>query len=233
MTAVRPILRKLYGQKSLSDMEYSQLMEYAENLRANAWPSYQLFYERFAAILARDYNTYLPRYAYGSDDFFDYLLSHPAQLEKVQAQGATIDVFPSYLHAYLADAFPDGVVKPAGLPWTDLLAASDRASLALPRPRRRDLVCKYESGNAYKEIGLKSHFERIGRYSFVSRLQSIRYLRGHKAGEDSIEPVSNDCLAGVFTNKEKSIYYYVFLTEADDNKARNACLVLNRALYGN
>jgi hypothetical protein len=106
------------------------------------------------------------------------------------------------------------------------------SSLELPEPRQKVLVYKYETANPYKETGLKSHFDRIGRYSFVSRLQSIRYLRGSKASEDKIELISGDCLGGIFTNKEKSIYYYIFLTENNALKAKNACRVLNLALYG-
>jgi len=227
---MRSILRKLYCHKSLSEDEYSDLMAYAHDLLQNSPPSYQLFYQRFALILLRDYQTYLPRFACGSDDFFDYLLQKPELLRSLQAGPISSNSFPLYLHEYLVSVFPDGMVD-IMLPGLDLLANLEQDRLSLPLPRDKEVVYKYESGNPYKEIGLKSHFERIGRYSFVSRLQSVRYLRGHKASEDKIDQLDSDCLAGVFTNKEKSIYYYIYLTEADDSKARNACQILNRALY--
>jgi hypothetical protein len=230
---MRTIFRKLYRHQNLNEAEYAELMRYADGLRTTSIESYQLFYERFAAILFQDYYTYLPRFAYGSNDFFDYLLNNPSLLATLQLHSQPTDVFPPYLQEYLRHTYTDGLVTANLLPRLDLLRADNGAVLALPQPRQQDLVCKYEEANPYKEIGLKSHFDRIGRYSFVSRLQSVRYLRGNKASEDKIETVSSDCLGGVFTNKEKSIYYYLFLTEADDIKAENACQVLNQALYGN
>lgn len=101
----------------------------------------------------------------------------------------------------------------------------------LPRPRETDLVYKYEEGNPYKEIGLSTHFERLGRFVFITRLQSYRYLTRNKASQDRIQYVSPDCLGGIFTNKEKSIYYYIFLTEPDQLKAQNAARLLNLTLY--
>ena len=230
---MRAILRKLYRHQILTAAEYAELMDYADELRSLSPESYQLFYERFAAILFLDYHTYLPRFAFGSDDFFDYLLHNPPLLTALQAHPLPVEIFPPYLQEYLHHTYPNGQVTASLLPRLELRKASDTPGFTLPEARRKDLVCKYESANAYKEIGLKSHFDRIGRYSFVSRLQSVRYLTGNKASADKIEPVSSDCLGGVFTNKEKSIYYYIFLTEADDIKAGNACQVLNQALYGN
>jgi len=227
---MRSILRKLYHRQSLSEAEYTVLMAYVHDLQQNSPPSYQLFYQRFALILLRDYQTYLPRFACSSDDFFDYLLQTPELLKSLQTGPLPADSFPIYLHEYLASCFPDGMVDIL-LPGLDLLANLEQEGMSLPVPRDKEVVYKYESANPYKEIGLKSHFERIGRYSFVSRLQSVRYLRGHKASEDKIDLVESDCLGGVFTNKEKSIYYYIYLTEADKIKAWNACQILNQALY--
>lgn len=229
---MRAILRKLGRHSNLNEVEYEKLMDYAAELRALSSESYQLFFERYANILLLDYQTYLPRFTYGSDDFFDYLLKNPSLQAALQVQPLPTRVFPPYLQEYLHHTYPDGLVEASSLPQLDLHQADRKASTTLPQPRQKDLVCKYEGGNAYKEIGLKSHFDRIGRYSFISRLQSVRYLRGNKASGDKIEPISSDCLGGVFTNKEKSIYYYIFLTEADDLKAGNACQVLNQALYG-
>lgn len=229
---MRAILRKLYRHQNLNEAEYPALMDYADELRRTSPESYQLFYERFAAILLLDYYTYLPRWAYGNDDFFDYLLHNPFLLATLRAQPLPVESFPPYLQEYLRHTYPEGMVAARWLPPLQPLQADNAIDYALPAPRQRDLVCKYESANPYKEIGLKSHFDRIGRFSFISRLQSVRYLHEHKPEADKIEPLTSDCLGGIFTNKEKSIYYYIFLTEKDDGKAENACQILNQALYG-
>lgn len=229
---MRIIFRKLYRQQALSPEEYGILMQYAEDLRTASPESYMLFSERFAAILYRDYNTFLSRFAYGMDDFYDYLLNNPKLRDTLKNNYLSIDDFPFYLHDYLEYTYPNGLINSTIITHLQLMPGENEKSLDLPEPRRKDLICKYESGNPYKETGLKSHFERIGRYSFVSRLQSIRYLRGNKANEDKIELLSGDCLGGIFTNKEKSIYYYIFLTEDNSLKASNACRILNMALYG-
>jgi hypothetical protein len=222
----------LYRQQTLTEEEYSNLMGYAEELRTTSPESYLLFYERFAAILHRDYNTFIPRFAYGIDDFYDYLINKPDLINELENKNLSMDAFPVYLHEYLEYTYPDEITASSILPQLALVKAANSTDINLPQPRQRALICKYESANPYKEIGLKSHFDRIGRYSFVSRLQSVRYLRGRKASEDKIELLSEDCLGGIFTNKEKSIYYYIFLTENDAVKSRNACRALNLALYG-
>ncbi|PKM77264.1 MAG: hypothetical protein CVU90_08130 [Firmicutes bacterium HGW-Firmicutes-15] len=229
---MRIIFRKLYRQQALSEEEYSNLMHYAEKLRSSSPESYLLFYERFAAILYRDYNTFIPRFAYGIDDFYDCLLNNPQLTEDLKSNSISIGAFPLYLHDYLEYTYPYGLDNFTILTHLELMKFDNASSLELPEPRQKALVYKYESANPYKETGLKSHFDRIGRYSFVSRLQSIRYLSGSKASEDKIELLSGDCLGGIFTNKEKSIYYYIFLTENNALKAQNACRVLNLALYG-
>ncbi len=230
-TNMRIIFQKLYRQQFLSDEEYSCLMDYADQLRSASPESYLLFYERFAAILSREYNTFIPRFAYGIDDFYDYLLNKPELIEDLKSNSLSIDSFPYFLHDYLEHTYPYGLNNSSILSHLQLITV-DTKRMELPEPRQKDLVIKYESANPYKETGLKSHFDRIGRYSFVSRLQSIRYLRGSKASEDRIEFVAGDCLGGIFTNKAKSIYYYIFLTEDNTAKAQNACQVLNLALYG-
>ena len=208
-------------------------MQYAEDLRLNSPQSYLLFYERFAALLFQDYYTYLPRFAYGSDDFYDFLLKNPELIKELRINSLPIDLFPSNLYEYLRFTHGDKIEVGSILPHLEFMKTDSTVGFPLPEPRQKSIICKYEGANPYKEIGLKSHFDRIGRYSFVSRLQSIRYLHGNKAREDKIEVVSDDCLGGIFTNKEKSIYYYIFLTEKDPGKALNACKVLNEALYGN
>ena len=230
---VRVIVRKLYRHQALADQRYGNLMHYAEDLRNSSPQSYALFYERFAAILYQDYHTYLPRFAHGIDDLYEYLLNNPNLVAEIKANSFSVDRYPSYLHEYLHFSYPDGMMAASILPTLDFIKPDNDIFFNLPKPRSKSLICKYESGNPYKEKGLKSHFDRIGSYSFVSRLQSIRYLRGSKASEDRIELISGDCLGGIFTNKEKSIYYYIFLTENDPAKALNACRVLNGALYGN
>lgn len=229
---MRVVLRKLYRQQALNEEEYSSLMYYAEKLRSTSPESYLLFYERFAAILKWDYNTFIPRFACGIDDFYNYLLNQPELIEVLKTDSLSIDAFPIRLHDYLKYTYPHGLDNSTILVHLELMRFDNARSLELPIARNRPLVIKYESANPYKETGLKSHFDRIGRYTFVSRLQSVRYLRGSKASEDRIEVVAGDCLGGIFTNKAKSIYYYIFLTEDNAVKARNACQVLNLALYG-
>lgn len=230
---MRVIFRKLYRHEVLNDEEYSDLMHYAEDLRITSPQSYMLFYDRFAALLFQDYYTYLPRFAYGSDDFYDFLLKNPAFVEDLLINSLPIDLLPPHLHEYLSFTYGDNIEASSILPRLELMKPDNIVGFHLPEPRRKSIICKYEGANPYKEIGLKSHFDRIGRYSFVSRLQSVRYLTGNKAREDKIEVLADDCLAGIFTNKEKSIYYYIFLTEKHAAKAHNASKVLNEALYGN
>jgi hypothetical protein len=229
---MRIIFNKLYRQQALNEEEYSNLMRYAEELGSSSPESYLLFYERFATILYQDYHSYLPRFAYGIDDFYDYFINRPELMEDLKNNSLSLDAFPLCLQDYLEYTYPDGLDASTILPQLELMKLDNTKSLDLPEPRQKALICKYESANPYKETGLKSHFDRIGHYSFVSRLQSIRYLRGNKANEDKIELLSGDCLGGIFTNKEKSIYYYIFLTETHVIKAQNACRVLNLALYG-
>ncbi len=208
-------------------------MHYAEDLRLTSPQSYVLFYERFAALLFQDHYTYLPRFAYGSDDFYYFILNNPAFIEELRINALPIDMFPPHLHEYLKFTYGDKIKASSILPRLEFMNPDNTTGFHLPEPRQKGIICKYEGANPYKEIGLKSHFDRIGRYSFISRLQSVRYLYGNKAREDKIEVVTDDCLGGIFTNKEKSIYYYIFLTEKDEAKAYNACKVLNEALYGN
>lgn len=230
---MRMIFKKLYRHQVLNDEEYSDLMQYAEDLRLTSPQSYMLFYDRFAVILFQDYYTYLPRFAYGSDNFHDFLLKNPALTDEIRINSLPIDRFPPHLHEFLRFTYGDRIEASAILPRLEFIKPDNIVGFHLPEPRQKSIICKYEGANPYKEIGLKSHFDRIGLYSFVSRLQSVRYLSGNKAREDKIEVVADDCLAGIFTNKEKSIYYYIFLTEKDPGKALNACKVLNEALYGN
>jgi hypothetical protein len=228
---VRALLRKIYRQQPLLAEEIDRLMDYASELGRNSPPSYTLFYDRFAALLFNHYNLFLPALNTGFDDWIDFLLAHPEIRQKLRNRPMVLAEFPTEMRKYLLDTYGDLVNCGSLIVELETDLSHDTAESDLPAPRLAPLTCKFESGNPFKEVGLKAHFDRIGRYSFVSRIHSIRYLTGAKAREDRLEVVSGDCLAGIFTNKEKSIYYYVFLTEKDENKARNACRVLNRALY--
>jgi hypothetical protein len=228
---MRIVFRKLYRQQALNEDEYSNLMYYIDGLRITSPESYTLFYERFAIILFREYHIYIPRFAYGMDDVYDYLINNPSTIEELKNKSSSVDLFPLYLHEYLEYSYPNGINASSILTSLEIMKPDNTVDFVLPEPRQKSLVYKYESANPYKEPGLKNHFDRIGRYSFVSRLQSIRHLYGNKASDDKIELISDDCLGGIFTNKEKSIYYYIYLTERDSLKASNACRMLNMALY--
>lgn len=228
---MRAILRKLYRHQELTGEEYDRLMQYAQDLRQSFQPSYELFYQRFATILYQDYHISLPCFYYGIDDVFDYLISNPEVVKELSNKPYSLEIFPSYLQDYLQSTDSRDTLFNHVLPTLELIN-NEGNSGDLPRARSASLVCKFESANPLKETGLKAHFDRVGSYSFITRLQSIRYLRGAKASQDKFEVISGDCLGGIFTNKEKSIYYYAFLSENDLNKADNACRVLNGALYG-
>ncbi len=229
---MRGIFIKLERRKKLTSNEYQRLMEYADALRLDSPDSYALFYDRYASILHRDYAAFLPRFNYGIDDLFDFLLSHPEALASLEKTQLDLELFPGSLHPYIEYLLTSG---PANNEFQGILQfIKPRSSLLgqVPQPRSNPLVCKYEDSNPYKEIGLKQHFDRLGRYSFVTRLQSYRYLSGKKARQDRIEYVAPDQLGGIFSNKEKSIYYYIFLSEADPIKADNACKLLNSIFHG-
>lgn len=228
---MRGIFIKLQRRQELTADEYRKLMEYADALRLESPDSYALFYDRYASILHREYATFLPRFNYGIDDLIDYLISHPDALESLEKAQMNLGLFPGRLHPYLEHLFASG---PAGHEFQGILQflKPHRSLLGqVPPPRSHPLVCKYEDANPYKEIGLKQHFDRLGRYSFVTRLQSYRYLSGRKARIDRIEYVAPDRLGGIFSNKEKSIYYYIYLSEADPIKAANACKLLNSIFH--
>ena len=229
---MRAVLRRLYRRQILNEEEMDNLRQYAEGLRSTSLPSYELFYERYAPILHRDYHIHLPRSNYGIDDLYDFLLAHPALTSQLRTQPPDLAMFPVYLHDQLGSAQGLDALYTTILPALEYIQSEAGAAKELPRPRLADLVVKFESGNPLKEIGLKAHFSRLGGYSFITRLQSVRYLRGNKASQDRVEVISGDCLGGIFTNKEKSIYYYIYLTENDPGKASQACRVLNCDLYG-
>lgn len=227
---MRNILRKLERRQPLEEKEYEELMEYARKLRLDSPESYGLFYDQYEDYLLKDYATYLPRFAVGKDDFLDYLLSRPELIITLQSSSLPISDFPGEFHPYLLHTFNNQAITRSVLPIIDFLIRNSDLINELPRPRTAEVVYKYEEANPYKELGLKTHFERIGRYSFVTRLQSYRYLTRNKAREDKIEVAGPDRLGGIFTNKQKSIYYYIYLTEKNETKAQNASRLLNSIL---
>lgn len=102
----------------------------------------------------------------------------------------------------------------------------------LPVERSGNVVIKYEDDNACKEQGLQAHFERLSRYPFITRIQSYRYFRGKKARQDRFDVAGDDYLRGIFTNKERSIVYHIYLTEKDLQKTQAVCRQLNKDFYG-
>ncbi|HWQ75392.1 MAG TPA: hypothetical protein VN441_08765 [Syntrophomonas sp.] len=228
---IRLITDKINRGAGLSDDELSQLIIYADRLRRKAYENYRSFFDTYAPSLYREYGMVLPRFRWGRNDFYDYLRQNPDFLREHPQTLLSPDDFPGFLHEYLQFECA-GVIDPTEIQTLlERLTASPCDDRSLPAPRQKDAVYKYEDGNSYKELGLKSHFEKIGRYDFVSRIQSYRYLRGNKSSTDKIEVLGPDCLGGIFTNKEKSIYYYIFLTESNYQRAVNACRLLNRELY--
>ncbi len=228
MELMRAIFRKLDRKQTLTDGEYHQLMEYIEQMGRKSAQSYSLFYQQYAGVLEDRYDTVLPRFWYGLDDVLNYLLTHRDILD-LPGQPSW-ELFPPELQPYLNYTFHHGGEKQHLLRWTERLQEKGGDQLVLPRPRSGQAVCIYEEGNPYKEPGLKVHFERLSRYAFITRLQSYRYLTRNKVPRDRIEVLAPDRLGGTFTNKDKSLYYFIYLTEEDPVKAENACQVLNFAL---
>lgn len=229
---MRGILRKLDQGQKLNEEEYQALMAYIDELRDKSPESYELFYERYARLLYKDYSTYLPRFIQGIDQLVNFLTEKPELLPKLKEKPFPLELFPPELRPYLqyslklsADEFPLSILL-------DFLDNNQELVRQLPLARKNEVVYKFEDGNPYKEAGLKAHFDRLSRYSFITRLQSYRYLSGGKASFERIEFLAADRLGGIFTNREKSLYYYIFLSEADEIRAKNACHLLNMVFYG-
>jgi hypothetical protein len=229
---IRNITDKINRQARLNDEELSKLIAYARRLRRKSYENYRSFYDTYDQILYREYGHCLPQFRYGRDDFYDYLVHNPDFLANHPQSLLGLEDFPSFLHEYLLFSYGQTINPLEIASLLELLAGNIQIDWSLPAPRQKEVIYKYEKGNSYKELGLKSHFEKIGRYDFVSRIQSYRYLRGNKSSTDKIEVLGPDYLGGIFTNKEKSIYYYIFLTESHYQKAVNACQLLNNDLYG-
>ncbi|NLB89296.1 MAG: hypothetical protein GX790_08750 [Syntrophomonadaceae bacterium] len=220
-------MRKINKKEELSLSEYTELLNYIEKLRKESPDSYKVFFEKYAVILYQYYNTPIPKYVWDMDNLINFLINHPHICEEYK-KFIPLSVFPKEARPYLLDTFGESGVIVSNL-WSNVI--NPEVMRELPGPRKSDIIIKYEEANPYKEQGLKFHFDRLRRYSFISRLQTYRYLTRNKASFDRFEFISPDCLGGIFTNKEKSIYYYVFLTEANEVKAKNACQLLNYTFY--
>ena len=227
--AMRKLLRKLEQKTSLQADEFDQLLVYIDQLRQSTPESYTLFCQQYGGILYEQYATYLPRFPAGLDQLIEFVMRDSSARKALAALPATLGYFPPALHPYLLDRLQHDPRSLQSLDIPDVMAVDSSSSL--PKPREQSVVYKFEAANSNKEAGLKAHFDRLSRFTFVSRLQSYRYLTRHKATRDRIEVVDGQCLGGIFTNKEKSIYYYIFLTEDDLDKAHLACQTLNSALY--
>lgn len=223
-------MRKLDNKKVLNIEEYAQIMEYAEKLRTDSPESYGLFYQKYAPIFYDDYSTHIPRFAYGIDELINFLITNQEIIQAINNRELALSDFPWQFHPYLHHVFEGSPDRRSLQLLLDRFIASPSIADNLPCMRTNDIIIKYEEANPYKEPGLKAHFDRIGRYSFVTRLQTYRYLN-KKARNDKIEYLSSDLLGGIFTNKQKSIYYYIFLSEKNESKAINACHLLNTALH--
>lgn len=227
---MRNILRKLERGQTLNADEYQSLLEYADKLNSTSIESYTLFYEKYAGLLYKEYSTYLPRFTRGIDYLIDFLISRPELFSCLEGP-LPGQLFPIELHPYLQFTFDSELDRQYLQSILRMIKNLGSITEELPGPRKNEIVYKYENSNPYKEIGIKKHFDRLSCYSFITRLQTYRYLTRRKAQEDKIEYLYPDRLGGIFTNREKSIYYYIFLSEADSQKAHNACRLLNIVLY--
>ncbi len=229
---MRAVLRKLGDGIPLEEEEYRRLLSYVETLRSESEESYRVFRDSYGAVLASEYGIRLPRFARGRADLVEYLSSNPEVVSRLKTGPVSVGRFPETLREYLRNEYGaevrlhqvEDVVR-----WIE----GNRLNVhGLPRPRQGEPVLVYEDGNDNKETGLACHFDRLARHSFVSRLVSVRYLAGGKASGDRFRVKGEDVLSGIYTNKEKSIYYLVYLTEADPHKTANACRLLNYIFYG-
>ncbi len=225
------ILRKVKRHEPLTLKERQLLLNMTEHLVAFPNSCWKYFFEYYAQDLALYYHIFLPLFACDPDVVYDWLLRNPSLLNQLMNSGLTQKDYPPALADYLRYTFGPEITPQDVSPLIDYYQETLESG-ALPAPRTKPPVFKYEKNNPYKEAGLKNHFERLGRYSFVSRIQSYRYLSGGRAVTDRFEVFSDDTLSGIFSNKEKSIYYYVYLTEANLTRAKNACHLLNRVFYG-
>lgn len=230
---MRVLLRKLEQNQPLKESEYEQLLAYIDHIQSSSPETYALFCMQYRQIILKDYSHYLPLFPAGRDELSEFLIRFPQAVPQMDFLPASLSAFPVNLHPYLLYMLKTSATVIQELTAYIVKAQETSGSgILLPQPRQGEVVYKFEDSNPFKEAGLKAHFDRLSRFSFITRLQSYRYLTGSKAARDRIETVDGQCLGGIFTNKEKSIYYYIFLSEDDLTKAHLACQVLNTALYG-
>lgn len=225
------ILRKIKRQEPLTAEEREKLLHTAEELSSFPHTGWRRFFEFYAHDCAQGYHINLPLFACDLDVVYDWLLQNPDILQQLMQKPLPQRDYPPSLADYLSYTFGSEITAEDVRPLLDYYQGTLEAD-ALPIPRSKEPVFKYEENNPYKEIGLKNHFERLARYSFISRLQSYRYLSGRRAAADRFDVVADDTLSGIFTNKEKSIYYYIYLTERNLTRTQNACRLLNQVFYG-
>ncbi len=229
---MRAVLKKLDRLEDLDTGDYGLLMEYIQALRSNSVPSYQLFYQRYAQLLYHHYDTYLPAFDYDLNDIITLFSRHPKLLAAVQGSSLEWRAFPVQYQKVVRSFLEHPLNRRFFFELLRHLAIRPQLPKELPKARQGEAVFIFEDNNPYKEQGLKAHFDRLSRFEFVTRLQSIRYLNRGKAKQDRLEVLKPDCLGGIFTNKHKSIYYHLYLTEAVLYKAQQACVLINLACYG-
>ncbi len=229
---MRAILKKLLRQQELCQDEYKNLMDYIRHLQVHSSFSYQVFHRRYSRVLHEQYATYLPEFEYTLGDVISLLAREPELLIYAQQRPVQWQYFPTPYQPFLKACSEMQAEGRLFYEIVDQMAMKPERLNELPPPHDGEVVMLFEDRNPFKEPGLKAHFDRLSRFSFITRLQSIRYLTVHKAKQDRIEVVAADRLGGIFTNKEKSIYFYIYLTESNWAKAGEACRLMNLALYG-
>jgi len=229
---MRAIIKKLANHQELNTEEYQNLMGYIQHLRVHSLPSYQVFYQRYAGVLYKQYSTYLPEFEYTLGDVISLLVEQPELLSFALQRPVQWQYFPPAYRPYLQTCAQNRLKGQLFYEVVKQMADKPENLASLPRPRDAEVAMLFEDQNPFKERGLKAHFDRLSRFTFITRLQSVRYLTQHKAKQDRVEVLAPDRLGGIFTNKEKSIYYYIYLTESIEVKARKACALINLALYG-
>lgn len=230
--SMRPVLRKISDRVPLAPREFRQLIDYVEHVRAHGEASYQVFRQNYGSVLYELYGIYLSRFGTGRAELAEFLFANPGVARTLRGTPLPVNAFPTRFRGYLREEYGESL-QPSDvediLRW---LPGDKDKDAGLPREREQEPVLVYEAGNPGKEWGLQQHFERIARHRFVTRVVSVRYLARGKAKKDRFEVRGDDVLGGIFTNREKSIYFMVYLTEAEPSKTANACQLLNLVFYG-
>ncbi len=228
---MRAILKKIKTLSALDPSEFAALVAYIEHLGQTSLASYSLFYSEYSSKLIKQYNLRIPKYYFGADEIVNYCVQNIANLTAAKNMALHSFPFPhsysSFIEQICSQEQNDFVVADL----LNMFAIDPEENNIYPSPRQTDIVKIFEDGNAKKETGLDFHFKRLQNYSFISRIQTIKYLQKHKATKDCFKTNAPDKIRGIYTNNQKSVYYLVYLTEADPKKAANACRLLNRMFY--